>query len=122
MKPPAMQSIHPIVCEQEAQPPHEQHAIVDDGTPEQYLAYHLKAHKPSPLCLRPLCSGLLVQLCYGILSVGSTSGKLRHLLWSGNSTDLLFVLLGFHKMMFSLKRIGGKNTSHDYGNSTRVRS
>jgi len=72
------------------------------------------------MCLRPLCSGLLVQLCYGILSVGSTSGKLRHLLWSGNSTDLLFVLLGFHRMMFSLKRTGGKNISYDDGNSTRV--
>src|SRR5262249_44212914 len=48
MKPPAMQSIHPIVCEQEAQPPHDQHAIVDDGTPEQYLAYYRDTHELIP--------------------------------------------------------------------------
>src|ERR1044071_7265291 len=29
MKPSAMESIHPIVCEQEEQPPHEQDAIID---------------------------------------------------------------------------------------------
>src|SRR5215831_3078629 len=75
MKPPAMPSIHPIVCEQEAQPPHDQHAIVDDGTPEQYLTYHLQAHSPSPMCLFPLRTGLLDRLCYGILPTGSASGK-----------------------------------------------
>src|SRR5262249_59672193 len=48
MKPPAMQSIHPIVCEQEAQPPHDQHAIVDDGTPEQSLAYYRYTHNRFP--------------------------------------------------------------------------
>src|SRR5262249_19635852 len=41
MKPPAMPSIHPIVWEQEEQPPHEQDTVVDDGTPEQGLPYHL---------------------------------------------------------------------------------
>src|SRR2546421_5871462 len=64
MEPLAMPSLHPIVCEQEAQPPHEQDAIIDDCTPEQYLTYYLKAHEPSPMCLLPLRSGLLVQVWY----------------------------------------------------------
>ena len=34
VKPLAMPSMHPIMCEQEAQPPHEQDAIVNDGTPQ----------------------------------------------------------------------------------------
>src|SRR5262249_48838402 len=48
MKPSAMPSMHPIVCEQEAQPPHDQHAIVDNCTPEQYLAYYHCTHNLSP--------------------------------------------------------------------------
>src|SRR5215831_13641965 len=75
MKPSAVQLIHPIVCEQKEQPPHEQHAIVDDGTPEQCLPYHLKAHAPSPMCLFPLRTGLLDRLCYVILPTGSASSK-----------------------------------------------
>jgi hypothetical protein len=48
MKPSAMQSIHPLVCAQEAQPPHEQDTIVDDSTSEQYLAYYHDTHNLSP--------------------------------------------------------------------------
>src|SRR5262245_131913 len=51
MKPSAMPSMHPIVCEQEEQPPHEQDAIVDDGTPEQKSTCHRDIHTPSPMCL-----------------------------------------------------------------------
>jgi hypothetical protein len=47
-KPLAMPSIHPIMCEQEEQPPYEQDTIVDDGTPEQYLAYYRYTHNLSP--------------------------------------------------------------------------
>src|SRR5262245_17145295 len=42
-----MPSIHPLVCEQKEQPPHEQDAVVDDGTPQQCLTYHGDAHEPS---------------------------------------------------------------------------
>jgi hypothetical protein len=48
MKPSAMPSMYPIVCEQEAQPPHEQDAVVDKGTPEQYLAYYRYTHNRFP--------------------------------------------------------------------------
>src|SRR5438445_2801330 len=93
MEPLAMPSMHPIVCQQEAQPPHEQDAIVDDGTPQQCLTYHPEAHEPSPMCLPPLCSGLLVRLCYTHFWQHKRHIDLRHLSWSGNSTDVLFVLL-----------------------------
>ena len=53
-------------------------------------------------------------------SAAQAVNRSRHLSWSGNSTDLLFVLLGFHRMMFSLKRTGSKTISYDDGNSTRV--
>jgi hypothetical protein len=48
MKPPAMPSIHPLVCEQKEQPPHEQDAVVDDSTLEQSLAYYRYTHNLSP--------------------------------------------------------------------------
>src|SRR5690242_18281165 len=48
MKPSAMPSMYPIVCEQEAQPPHEQDAIVDHGTPKQCLTYYRDTHELPP--------------------------------------------------------------------------
>ena len=71
MKPSAVQPIHPIVCEQKAQKPHEQYAVVDDCTPEQDITYYYNTHTPSPTSLYLYVRGSLPD--YAILPTGGTS-------------------------------------------------
>jgi hypothetical protein len=49
MKPSAVQPIHPIVRQQEEQPPHEQDAIVNECTLQQCLVDHSNVHRPFPI-------------------------------------------------------------------------
>src|SRR2546426_620132 len=79
MKPLTVQSIHPIVCQQEAQPPHEQDTVVEDGTPEQYLAYYRYTHEPIPHWQRTASRACRCLAQHCLLLLPSTS--VSHTTW-----------------------------------------
>ena len=74
------------------------------------------SYRSATFAFRTACP---IMLCY--TPPGSTSSRpSKASEWSGNSTDVLFVLLCFQGVMLALIVTGGEDIPHDYGTSTRV--